>query len=174
MKAFNDQRETDKAADENDLMAFKTPLDDQIALVKTESDTLKDLKRVEERKQATVDKLQKEFDETTEAPGTAAYDELQTQLNNAKTARDEAKSAKDAQETKKTEEEDKIQALQDTYDEKTREKSEARDEKAINDAHTLLYGDEGDASAGRDPVEGVVDKVRKAEKQYSNAHVELS
>lgn len=93
-------------------------------------------------------------------------------MQNAKDARDAAESNAAAQETKKNEENDKIAALQATYDDKTREKAELRDEKAINDAHDLLYGKEATDSA--EAEEGVVDKVRRAEKQFSNAHVALS
>lgn len=151
------------------MNAFKGPLDDQIALAKTEADTFKDLSRIQERKQATVNKLQKEWDERDQSIDNSA---LETSLNEAKAERDTAEGNAAAQETKKNEENDKIAALQTTYDEKVAEKEEARDTKAIDDALTLLYGKE--AEGENDAVVGVEQKVRQAEKQFNNAHVELS
>jgi hypothetical protein len=69
------------------LNAFKGPLDDQIALAKSEADTFKELSRAQERKQATVNKLQKQWDERDQTIDNSA---LETELNEAKAARDTA------------------------------------------------------------------------------------
>jgi len=93
-------------------------------------------------------------------------------LNDAKAARDTADDELAAQLTKKETEADKIAGAQTTYDEKVAEKTEARDIKILDDAANALYGRE--ETAAEPAIVGVEQKVRNAEKQFNEAHVELS
>lgn len=67
---------------------------------------------------------------------------MESAKDDAVAAFNSARDDVNAQQTKSDEEEGKIQALQDTYDEKKRESEEARDHALVEDTANLLWGRE--------------------------------
>jgi hypothetical protein len=171
-----EQHDTDQATA---LAPFKDPLDDQKTLVATDK--------------ATFDAKNATLTEKTQllAVALAAWDArdqtagvdnsgLETAKNDAQTAVDSATVEKNAAETKYNEEVAKVPALQATYDEKKAEKDEEPEQWEVDNTANIMWGkpaveaveesgtpgeaDHVPAQPAQDAVEGVEEKMRKAEK----------
>lgn len=89
---------------------------------------------------------------------------METAKNDALAAKNTAKGASDTADSDWQTEFDKIAALQATYDEKKGLSDEAREQWLVDNTAETMWGKPESSDGAGDAVEGVEEKLRKADK----------
>ena len=169
MKKLNEvyeKREQDKGADKNELEAFKGAYDQAKADARAEKTKLDGFRDDAAKAKKVLDKATAALEE----------DPNNQDLIDAKNAAQGDFDTKDGkiadQVTLWEEKEGEIQGKLDEFNEKQAEKADSREQAVVDETAWILYGKpaEGEEKA----VEGLIEKVRKAEKAANQANLALA